>query len=208
MRILVLLTEFLLLTNVICYLTRFKRNNFSFKIFTIYLIYIFTIQVWQTYLAAYKMNNLFITHFYFIGQFVFLSVYFKKNITNKYVSKIIYPMIAIVLPILSWYLYTNPQKHFEWSNFETIITSFPLIIYSLSFLLERIDSKEKKNIYITTGLFIYLLCSTLLFLNGNIRSEFKILVWVTNIIMFSFYQALIFIEWYKNYRMLDVSRLE
>ncbi|MFY0629077.1 MAG: hypothetical protein JXR05_01780 [Flavobacteriaceae bacterium] len=59
-------------------------------------------------------------------------------------------------------------------------------------------------IYIISGAFLYILCSTLLFVMGNYVANTKTpwyqSIWRFNNGLYILFQVLIFIEWYKHFR--------
>ena len=148
----------------------------------------------------YKLNNLYFSHFYFIGQFSFLSFFYFFLEKETLIKTIIKTTTILVLILLSINYINNPEIYFEYNVFEVAITSIPLIIYSFHFFIKKIDSEDKKYIYLNSGFFIYITCSTLLFTTGNITASLKKFVWYSNVILYLMYQILVFIEWYKNFR--------
>lgn len=121
--------------------------------------------------------------------------------------------LGITLSLGYYGLY--PQYFLQWNVFEITITSIPLLIYSFLFFTQNIDIKSTRYfIYFNSGLFIYLLSSTLLFTLGNIGLEdsairpIKLIVWKFNSILYIIFQVLIFIEWYKNFRKPISNKIE
>jgi hypothetical protein len=100
------------------------------------------------------------------------------------------------------YLSTNPEAYEEWNIIEIATTSIPLLMYSFYFFIKKIDDNTyKKYIYFNSGFFVYTLCSTLIFILGNIGSrELKLFVWNINTFLYLMFQIMIFVEWYKNFR--------
>ncbi|WP_157578333.1 hypothetical protein [Polaribacter reichenbachii] len=100
------------------------------------------------------------------------------------------------------YFVLNPSSYVKWNEIEIVITSLPLLIYSFLFFIKKIDnSKNKKYIYFNSGFFVYTLCSTLIFILGNIGGrELKLFVWDANQFLYLLFQILIFVEWFKNFR--------
>lgn len=190
----------LLLVNTICFTSHYHKNSSIYRVFTLYLIAILSVQTISSYLSILKKDNLFLSHFYFIGQFIILSFFFKKIIKFKSIDRLINLILIITLIMLGFYYYFDPSKYFKFSLFEIILTSFPLIIYSFIFLSQKRKTSSKKYTYIILSFFIYLLCSTLLFLNGNIKSELMSILWSINAFLFVLYQVLIFFNWYKHFR--------
>lgn len=195
-------TTILLVTNLVCFFIIRKKYTLPVKIFTIYLFVIVIIQVSTKIMASYKINNLVFTHYYFIGQFFLLSLFFRSILNTKKITKAIDIVIILVLPTICIYYLIHPHKYFEFNNFEIALTSIPLIIYCFLFIIKKIDQKDKTYFYLVSGLFIYLAGSTLLFSTGNIKmfSPMKKVVWFMNMVLYLIYQILIFIEWYKNFR--------
>jgi hypothetical protein len=64
------------------------------------------------------------------------------------------------------------------------------------------EELDKKYFYIISGLFIYLIGSTLLFSTGNIKlfTPIKKIVWLINSTLFIVFHILVFIEWYTHFR--------
>lgn len=192
---------FILALNTILYFKSPFLKKRAFKIFSFYLLFISIIQFLTKFFFVINKNNLFLSHYYFIIQFLFLSFFYFYVIKNKKVKKNIKFTITFVLTTMGVYYSIYPRDYLKFNIFEIIVTSIPLIIYSFLFLLKKIDSIDKKYMYISSGLFLYISCSTLLFTAGNIKnSSIKMIIWNSNIVLYLIYQILIFIEWYKNFR--------
>ena len=102
-----------------------------------------------------------------------------------------------------YYIY-NPKIYFKFNLFEIVLSSIPLIIYSVLYIFISL-LEEKKYFYINCGIFIYLISSTLFFVSGNYlatidKSIIKI-IWLVNMIIYIIYQLLITVEWFVNYRV-------
>ena len=151
-------------------------------------------------MRSYKMQNLFISHYYFIGQFIFLSVFYITLESRVLIKKVIKGILLISLICIAIYYYIYPEDYFGYNVFEVFLTSIFLIIYSFLFFLKKIDSPDKKFIYINSGFFLYITCSTLLFAAGNVESSIKSIIWYSNVSLYLIYQLLIFVEWYKHFR--------
>ena len=59
------------------------------QISTLYLFLMTLIQLSSDLMAIYKMNNIFFAHYYFIGQFILLSLFFKQLLKNTFQKKAI-----------------------------------------------------------------------------------------------------------------------
>ena len=186
--------------NSLLFLMNFKKNTFSVKLFSFYLLFSLIIQLSSDYLAKLGDNNLYLFHLFNVGQYIFLSLFYSKQTENKLLKKSVFWGVRIIpFSIIIFYIF-NPDYIFKFNIIEILICYIPLLIYSFYFLIERIDKSDKNFIYFNASFFIYTLCSTLLFSAGNIKSEIIRLIWSFNIYLYLIYQIFIFIEWYKNFR--------
>ncbi|KIX22285.1 hypothetical protein SY27_06230 [Flavobacterium sp. 316] len=145
-----------------------------------------------------RINNLFISHFYFIFQLIIISLFYHNLLKEKYQRKIIQiSFLLCIVSLLILYL-VNPSLFFEFNLFEVFITSFLLIIYSTFHLYNQLDSK-REYYYINLGILIYLFGSTILFLVGNLMLSFKTelnkITWNLNACLYIVYQLFILYEW-------------
>ncbi|PWG05702.1 hypothetical protein DIS07_04455 [Polaribacter aquimarinus] len=162
-----------------------------------------------------KERNLYLSHFYFIGQFILLSSFYAKVLKGKKLISFIKNILILVIILLIGYYSLYPKDYFKWNVFEISITSVPLLVYSFLFFTQRIEIKTSRSfIYFNSGFFVYLLSSTLLFTLGNIGlgnlelRPIKLFVWKVNSILYIIYQILVFLEWYKNFRKKESSELK
>lgn len=192
----------ILLINVILFIKGFSNNGKAFKIFTIYSVLIFIIQIIVNVLNYLKINNLFLSHFYFISQFLLLSFFYLTILKINFQKKII-KLLLILCPFTSMMQYIiNPNLFFKFNLFEIFITSFPIIIFA-TFHLYNLLIEERKFYYINLGILIYLFGSTILFLTGNLinvlSTELKQLTWILNSALYIMYQLFILAEWKINF---------
>ena len=191
----------ILVLNSILFFISYQKNLVAFKIFSIYLFIILIIQIISSYLQEYNLDNLYLSHYYFIIQFLFLSFFYTKLIKQITLIKILTSIIFILLT-LQFSIY--PEVYFTFNLIEITICSIPLVIYSFLFFIQNIEVENKNFIYINSGIFIYILCSTLIFLSGNLMPKLpnsvNSIIWTVNVLLYLIYQILIFIEWYKNIR--------
>ena len=192
-------TSFLAI-NTILFFKSYRNKPVAFKIFSYYLLFILLIQLTTLYMRLNKITNLYFSHYYFVGQFIFLSLFYINLEKRFLIKKIIKSILFISLISVAVYYYIYPEDYFGYNVSEVFLTSIFLIIYSFLFFLKKIDSPDKKFIYINSGFFLYITCSTLLFAAGNIESSIKSIVWYSNVSLYLVYQLLIFIEWYKHFR--------
>lgn len=190
--------------NFILYFKSFAKFGKAFKCLCIFLLISILCQYISDIVHRFFniKSNLFISHYFFVGQFIFLSSFFKSVLKNNLIKKILYPLTVIILLTLGAQYYNEPKLYHKFNELEILITSIPLMAYSLVFLFQRIESKDKKFIYFNAGFFIYTLCSTLIFFSGNFKAkrETLILLWELHSYLYLAYQILIFTEWYINFR--------
>lgn len=194
------LGEFLLLINAILFLSVYRKNDTPIKIFSFYLITMFIIQIVVSVFQVFKKNNLYLSHYYFIIQFLFLSIFYFQIIKHPFQRKIIKITVPICLSILGIQYYLNPELFTKFNLFEIFITSFLIIIFSM-FHFYNILNEKRSYYYINTGIFIYLFGSTFLFITGNLintlTNNFRNIIWYLNGVLYIVYQIYIFME-YKN----------
>jgi len=190
----------LLALNTILFLRNYRLKLTSLKIFTLYLIGSLILQLYSSYLSDHKINNLFLSHYFFIGKFVLLSLFFRQILKKIILKKIISVVIIIVLVALCVYYIVYPTSYDKFNIFEIVVTSIPLIIFCFVFFIQQIEGTESRYVFIVSGMFLYFLCSLLLYTAGNIKGSTKMLIWNTNAVLYILYQILIFVEWYKHFR--------
>tara|TARA_R110002073_G_scaffold83123_1_gene198257 strand:- start:55 stop:684 length:630 start_codon:yes stop_codon:yes gene_type:complete len=190
----------LLALNTILFLRNYRLKLTPLKIFTLYLIGSLVIQLYSSYLSDHKINNLFLSHYFFIGKFILLGLFFRQILKKIILKKIISGVIIIVLVTLCVYYIVDPTSYNKFNIFEIVATTIPLIIFCFLFFIQKIEGSESRFIFIVSGMFLYFLCSLLLFTAGNIKGSTKMLIWNTNAVLYILYQILIFVEWYKHFR--------
>lgn len=146
------------------YLIGFFKNGKAYKIITIYLIGVLSIDYVSSNLYSwFRIYNVFMQHFYELFQFVILSYFFSLLLKTRAQLFTVY-IILIVLPIflLARYL-INPNLFFEYNLFETYLTTMPLIVYASMHLYNNLGEKSEFY-FINVGLLFYLFTSTFIFL--------------------------------------------
>jgi len=192
----------ILFVNLILYSIRFSDYSKAFKIFTIYCAVIFIIQILVNFLNAYNIHNLFLSHYYFIFQFIALSAFYHEILNEKIQKKFVRLGLVSVLFVLGIQYVNEPELYFNFNLFEIFITSFMLIIYAVLHFYNLLCNK-KDFYYLNMGILIYLFGSTVLFLAGNLiaqlSSELNTITWTLNNFLYIIYQVFILIEWNKSF---------
>lgn len=193
---------FLLLVNVTLYSLSCLKKNRALNFFLIYLVLTFCVLSLSIILVLVfnVRNNLFLSHFYFIFQFIFLSLFYLELFTKEqgnWVKSIFY----IVVFIIGVQYINDFSLFYKFNLLEIFLTSFPLVIYSIIHLYNSL-TKSSGFIYINAGILIYLAVSTLIFILGNyiseIDSNIAFNVWFLNKVFYVGYLILIIIEWKKS----------
>lgn len=187
----------LLLVNTILFSMGFFKKGKAYRSFVIYLLIICLIQIVSKILHFLRLNNLYLSHFYFILQFISLSFFYLNLQLNVFQKKIVKIGFVFCLIVLAFQYILNPSVFFEFNLFEIFITSFLLIVYATFYLFNLLNEK-KEFYYINFGILTYLFGSTVLFLVGNLvakmKPEFNDVPWLLNSILYVFYQILILLE--------------
>ncbi len=193
---------FLSFVNLVLFMKGFSFHDKDFKIFTWYLGIIFCIQMIATTYVFFSVNNLFLSHFYFIGQLVVLSFFYSSLLKTKTQKKFLKIAFAIGILALSIHYYLDPSQFLKFNLFEIAVTSLLVVVFAMMHLYNMLAA-EKEFYYVTIGIIIYLLGSTVLFFVGNLiiglSNEFKFLTWTLNAILVIVYQLFILFEWKKSF---------
>lgn len=202
-QILAYIGYFFLLLNFILFLKSIAHKGKAYKLFVFYLGLILIVQILSEFLIRQKTNNLYLSHFYFIGQFVVLSLFYF-NLLKKVAlqRKIVKGGLIAVLLVLGLQYFNDPSLFLKFNLFEIFITSFVIIIYA-AFHFYNLLNEKKEFYYINIGILMYLFGSTVLFLAGNFMTslspEINQLPWIFNSFLYIVYQVFILIEWKKSY---------
>jgi len=197
----------LIFVSVIIYLVGYKQNKkaTAYKVFTLYLVVSFIISTTAFILAKQKIGNLYLSHAYFIFQFILLSLFYRlifKSNQKKYVF-IVIVLVCLILAIQYAY---QPNLFFHFNLFEIFITSFPLVVYATIHLYNSLN-QTNDYLIINSGILIYITCSTLIFILGNyisyedMNADVKRNIYLINKILYVVYLILILLQWKRNFRL-------
>ncbi|MBG6112058.1 hypothetical protein IWX84_002953 [Flavobacterium sp. CG_9.10] len=194
--------ELILLLNLILFVKGFPNQGRAYRIFTGYLGIILIIEVLSGILKRLHIHNLFLSHFYFIGQFVILSFFYLAILKDTHQKKIIQISFVIgLLALMIQYGYDS-SLFFAFNLFEIVITSFLLIVFATFHFYNMLNGK-KEFYYINTGILMYLFGSTILFLVGNLTAKLSPTMsyntWTLNAFLYIVYQFFVFVEWKKSF---------
>lgn len=179
------------------------KKGRTFKIYASYLLVILIGEIVSKIMVYNNFENISMSHYYFISQFLLLSLFYLEIIHVQVQRKIIKTLLIIIPVFLGIQYSFQPELIFKFNIIEVFITSFTLIIYA-TFHFYNMLSSNKTFYYINSGILIYLLGSTIIFLSGNVliikNSSINQFLYVVNInvLLYIFYLIMIFIEGYKT----------
>lgn len=185
------------------YFIRFAKKSKAYKVFAIYLILISIIQLALEYLIKFGTDHtIFLFHYYFILQFILLSFFYYYLLKQKYILWVLF----VVSVFIGYQYIEDPEIYNKYNIISVVITQTLLVVYSIMHLYNSLN-KKSKFVLVSIGAFIYLLSSTLIFASGNLIFDLSIPEYVSrllndfNAVLYLLFQILIFIEWYRNFRV-------
>ncbi len=182
---------------------RFYKKPIAYQYFSWYLLISFLISFSAWLLALYKINNLYLSHVYFISQFLLLSLFYH-SLFNKKQKRYVVAVILLIFIVLSFQYMINPQLFFHFNIFEIFITSLPIVVYAIIHLYNSLN-KTSNYLIINAGILIYITSSTLIFILGNFLAIADMNSAVRNIylinkVLYVVYLTLILIQWKISFR--------
>jgi len=192
----------------ILYFIGFARNGKTYKCFTLYLIYIAIIQIIAFVYVSKKIDNTFLFHYYFMGQFLFLSLFYYLLLKKWW----IYVLSSILFVGLLLYYFVNPSIVNEYHTYGVTTTQTVIVVYALAYYYKSLTGKAYM-LLINTGVLIYLMVSVLFFASNNLLIELEVskdtqkYIGLFNEVSYLVFLILIFIEWYRNFRMKTTTVL-
>jgi hypothetical protein len=192
----------ILFLNLILFIKGARNDGKAYSIFTWYLGVIFLVQVTSMTLKKFNINNLYLSHFYFIGQFILLSLFYINILKRELQKKIVKVCLIIVLLALAIQYAIDFSLFLKFNLFEIFITSILLILYA-TFHFYNMLNEKKEFYFINIGILFYLFGSTILFLVGNLTivlsPKMNKITWILNSILYVLYQIFILVEWKKSF---------
>ena len=189
-----------LLFNSILFIKTRKGKDKNYKCLTFYLAILFIVELACNIIGISKPNsNFFLSHYYFIIQFIVLSLFFHQIFDNKKLKVFIFFNLIVIGFILAYQYYNTPNLYWEFNLLEIGLTSSLLIFYSIIYFYRHLKSTFD-YFYFCFGLTFYLTSSMLIFLSGNttlvfFEKPFYFDIWLFNSLFYIFYQFMVFKEW-------------
>ncbi|WP_395064024.1 hypothetical protein [Flavobacterium sp.] len=121
---------------------------------------------------------------------------------EEYQKKIVKVSLFTITAAILINIVLDPNVIFKLSLLEIVLTSVAIIIYS-TFHFYNMLSNKKVFYIINCGILIYLFGSSVPFLMHNLQvtygRDFGYLIANLNVILYTLYQILVFIEWKVNF---------
>ena len=206
----------LLSINTLLFLRGLKLYKFnSYKWFCAFLVFTLIISSIVSYTAYKVINNLAFSHYYFTFQFLLFSFFFKELFRSKKQKNFVNITIILTLLILIYLFSSGKIQYYTTEPFNPIqvfICSFPIIVFSIMHLYNSLDT-DFRFLWITAGILIYLSVSTFVFILGGIINDLKNpkywglgnILWGSHEYFVLLFYVLIFIEWYKSFRLKKIK---
>lgn len=194
----------ILFINFILYVIGFAKNSRAYKFFVIYLGILFIIQVLTEIFAMKNMNNHFLATYYLFFPFALLSSFFFflfKNVSAKKQKSVAYISTITLIGLIIQFV-MQPELYFEFNSVGLLTVSCIITLYSVLYLFELISNKLPFH-YVTMGIFIYFISSSLIFASAtsivSFNREISLFIWKINAGLFIIYQLLILWEWKQTF---------
>lgn len=145
-------------------------------------------------------SNIFISHYYFIGQIILLSFFYFEILQKKIIWFI---LAAFIIGLILQYLFSEDIYN-KYNQSGILFSNLIIIMYSIFFLYKALSEKLEFTM-INLFMLIYMLPTTLIFSSGNLVFNINIptetiqLLLNINTLLYLVFQIVIFVEWWKNY---------
>ncbi len=192
----------LIFINACLYLWSYRSSkpSVAHNYLSLYLALSFIIVLTTIILGKNAIPNLYLSHYYFLIQFILLSLFYR-SLFHKHQKRWVNTILILVILILIVQYSFKPSLYFNFNVLEIFLTSFPLVVYSIIHLYNSL-SKKREYMYVNAGILIYLTTSTLIFILGDYLSnrdgDLIRKIWFLNKVLYVGYLVLILIEW-RNY---------
>lgn len=184
------------------YLKSFASGGKALRLFSFYLAFIGLITFGQIFCTRILelQSNIFLSHYYFIGQFIILSLFFKELLNKRW----IYGVLGIVLIVFAIQYSIQPEIYPYYNKFGIFFTHLILVFFALLYLYKSLNERSE-FLLINIGIILYFTTTSLFFYTGNLVFNPQIdkgsiqLLSDLNSILYLVFQILIFVEWWRNH---------
>lgn len=148
------------------------------------------------------MNNLYAVNIFFVGQMIFLGLFYESVLKNKKQKRFVKYSIIAVIFILFFQFVIDYKEFLKFNLLGITITSLIIVVFALLHFYNMLTD-EKEYYYLNIGVLFYLFSSTVLYLVGNLTSglsdDVKYLTWTLNALLIVVYYFFILFEWKIRY---------
>lgn len=192
----------ILIINLILYSFSFFRSEKANVFFVCYLAFSSLMQFSMEVMSHMHINNLFAVNIFFIGQMIFLGLFYKSVLkNNKQKNLVKYSLLSILL-ILTIQFIIDYTQFLKFNLFGITLSSLIIVVFALLHFYNMLTD-EKEYYYLNIGVVFYLFASTILYLVGNLtiglNNDLKYLSWTLNGVLIIGYYLLILFEWKIRY---------
>jgi hypothetical protein len=173
------------LSPLVIFFILFKSINKIIELRVIFF-YVLTSFISNFLLGAFQKNAFEIISVYALVEYSFFSIFFYLCIRNKKFKKLILLIYAVSLGF-EIFLFYLPKSNFDF--WAPLITAILIVIYSVFFFYEQVNSPETLFIYqsykfwIVVGCIIYLSGTLFLFLyTSDLKDKQKNILWNINVV--------------------------
>ncbi len=188
----------ILLIDLILYSYSFFRKEKANVFFVCYLAFAFLMQISMETLWYLEMNNLFLVNTFFIGQMILLGLFYNSILKIKVQKKFVKISLIVALLVLTIQFISTPKEFLKFNLFEITMTSLLIVVFALMHFYNML-TENKTYYYVSMGIIIYLLSSTVLFIIGNLTStlnnDVKYISWMVNAFLNVVYYLFILFQW-------------
>lgn len=193
---------FILAINLILYSISFFRSKEANIFFLAYLVFASLMQFCMEVMSHFRINNLFAVNIFFIGQMIFLGLFYKSILKNKKQKSFLNYCLISALLILFFQFIIDYNQFLVFNLFGITVTSIIILIFALLHFYNML-TYEKEYYFLNIGVVFYLCSSTVLYLVGNLiaglNSSLQYLSWTLNALLLILYYLFILYEWKVRY---------
>lgn len=187
----------LLVINLIYLIYLLKHLRKSMIFLTVLLLVILGVDLASSYLADHGEENIHLTHYYTISQFLILSVLYYLQLSR---FQLVIPIGVLLFSIV--FIYQLIDASIVYNQFNTsafLVSACVLMFYAFFYFIEHIAEKRYWDTF-NVGLFLYLGGSSIIFLTMNSWQDLEgwnMLIWTVNASLAVLFQVFIFVTIYR-----------
>jgi len=195
---LIYLSYSILLLNLFLFAVSYFKKEKGNGFFLMYLLFCTILQLSMEAFYHLHKNNLWLMNIYFVGQMILLGLFYSSIALLKVQKQIMNSILVASTIAIGIHSFLDSSQFFKYNLFVIVVSNLCVLIFA-AFHLYNMLSSVKKYYYVTIGLIIYLVASTMVFLVGNINAtlsnEYKFVLFKFNSVLTCLYYLFILNEW-------------